>query len=397
MYDRPTSSLLWEDKAAHRGPVIAIQRQSLLRPVPFASADLVGASPSRLTPGPREWIVSAGRGGEIRVWNVLSRWQRADAGVTRPVGLEFFATLITNTSISSSLSLLLMGPSVSASDGCGGGRLSDKTKAGHFSGDPVERVTALKKRLRQEQGGQQKRLYCVVGSNKGLVQAWEVDVLGGRAVKKRPIWSQKVTELLLVLGRRDIILLACVSVTLFAIVAALLSGFKAPDCPVSQRSHSFSLLIRNLAHCSIQCVLLSSLAPPTCFKKPPNSPKVHNHAVTILDAFKVDTRGSASHSAKDEQNFPSKATMSGQLHGKEDHNAGYLVLSGSLDRSLCIFRVNSLEGLCILKRLNMGCAPRGLAGAIFVDLQAKVEALGKDGPTKEVSATEERVCTLLEA
>lgn len=190
MYARPTSSLLWEDKAAHRGPVIAIQRQSLLKHVPVASADLVGASPS---PGPREWIVSAGRGGEIRVWKVPSRWQRADVGVSRPVGLEFFATLLTNTSISSFFSVLV-GPPVSTSDGCGGGRLCDKTEGGHFSGDPVERVSAIKTRPRQEQGGQQQRLYCVIGSNKGLVQAWEVDVSGGRAVKKQPIWSRKVTN-----------------------------------------------------------------------------------------------------------------------------------------------------------------------------------------------------------
>lgn len=186
-----TSSILWEDKAAHRGPVIAIQRQSLLlHPVPVASTDLVGASPS---PGPREWIVSAGRGGDIKVWNVPSRWPRADVGASRPVGLEFFAAIFTNTSIRSSI-FVLVGPPGRTSDGCGDGRLCDKTEDDHFSGNPVERAAVIKTRPRQEQGRQQKHLYCIIGSNKGLVQAWEVDVLGGRAIKKQPLWSRKVTK-----------------------------------------------------------------------------------------------------------------------------------------------------------------------------------------------------------
>lgn len=147
---------------------------------------------------------------------------------------------------------------------------------------------------------------------------------------------------------------------------------------------SFDLLIGPSFTCP--AYLLSKQIPP----------KVHNHAVTTMDGFRVDTWGSTSRSAKDEQIFPSTATMSGQLHGKEDPNAEYLVLSGSLDRSLCIFRVIYGEGLCILRRLNMGCAPRGLPGALFVDLQTKVEASGKGRPTQEVCGTEEGVCTRLE-
>lgn len=112
-----------------------------------------------------------------------------------------------------------------------------------------------------------------------------------------------------------------------------------------------------------------------------------------MDTFRVDTSGPTSRSARGEHISPSTATVSGQLHGKEDPDAEYLVLSGSLDRSLCIFRVKYGEGLCILRRLNMGCAPRGLPGALFVDLQKKVEASGKDRLTHKVNGTEEGVCT----
>ncbi len=43
-----------------------------------------------------------------------------------------------------------------------------------------------------------------------------------------------------------------------------------------------------------------------------------------------------------------------------------LVVSGALDRTLCIFRARFGQGLCLLRRLNVACSPRGLPGALIV-------------------------------
>lgn len=43
-----------------------------------------------------------------------------------------------------------------------------------------------------------------------------------------------------------------------------------------------------------------------------------------------------------------------------------LVVSGALDRTLCVFRARFGQGLCLLRRLNVACSPRGLPGALIV-------------------------------
>lgn len=37
-----------------------------------------------------------------------------------------------------------------------------------------------------------RRLYCVIGSDNGFVQAWEVSLDGEKGVGGQPLWSQKV-------------------------------------------------------------------------------------------------------------------------------------------------------------------------------------------------------------
>lgn len=43
-----------------------------------------------------------------------------------------------------------------------------------------------------------------------------------------------------------------------------------------------------------------------------------------------------------------------------------LVVSGALDRTLCVFRARFGQGLSLLRRLNVACSPRGLPGALIV-------------------------------
>lgn len=63
-------------------------------------------------------------------------------------------------------------------------------------------------------GVQGSRLYCVVGSDNGFVQAWELSLDGEKGVGEQPLWSQKVC-------RDEVILAHCV--LKFPIVADLSS------------------------------------------------------------------------------------------------------------------------------------------------------------------------------
>lgn len=182
------SPLLWEDKSAHRGPVVAIHRVREAS-LPMSSRDsfftttapahLIGAPPPPRPPRPREWVVSAGRGGKIRVWRVPVRWPAGYGAVNRPVGLEFCATLLTNSSIRSFSCALLC--SANGDGDVDRNSLLDEHHDGRSGRGSVQR-----------QRGDKIRLYCVTGSDNGFVQAWEMSLVGDEGVGGQPLWSQKV-------------------------------------------------------------------------------------------------------------------------------------------------------------------------------------------------------------
>lgn len=58
-----------------------------------------------------------------------------------------------------------------------------------------------------------------------------------------------------------------------------------------------------------------------------------------------------------------------------------LVVSGALDRTLCVFRAYFGQGLHLLRRLNVAHAPRGLPGALIVGSPSE-GANGSMGGTK---------------
>lgn len=168
------SPLLWEDTKAHRGPVVALHR---VREAPEKPPTTPRACPAGAPPPPpprraREWIVSVGRGGEVRVWKVPLRWRCAGTAAQQ-MGLEFCATLLTNASVCSFSCALLSADSECAEDGW------------------------KEPRQGRERGwapspGQRDRLCCVVGADTGFVQAWEISLDGEEGVGGQPVWAQKV-------------------------------------------------------------------------------------------------------------------------------------------------------------------------------------------------------------
>lgn len=63
---------------------------------------------------------------------------------------------------------------------------------------------------------------------------------------------------------------------------------------------------------------------------------------------------------------------------KKEPSAECLVVSGSLDRSICVFRACFGEGLHLLRRLNLACSFTSLPEALLVGMPADGdEGLGK--------------------
>lgn len=62
-----------------------------------------------------------------------------------------------------------------------------------------------------------------------------------------------------------------------------------------------------------------------------------------------------------------------------------LVVSGALDRTLCVFRARFGQGLSLLRKLNVACSPRGLPGALIVGIPAERAYGGVEGTQLEVS------------
>lgn len=149
----------------------------------------------------------------MRVWKAPSRWPGGDAGAGvragvgaggtsgggRPLaGLEFCATLLTNSSICS-FSCVLLRPSGCAPGGGdgvgeGSGRVPDeahqeKGKMCYGTGEGRKRPRS---RAGPDGGSMMSRLYCVIGSDNGFLQAWELSLDGEDGVGGQPLWSQKV-------------------------------------------------------------------------------------------------------------------------------------------------------------------------------------------------------------
>eukprot|EP00903_Cladosiphon_okamuranus_P010537 g9967.t1 len=157
-------------------------------------ANLGGALvPPRPKP-PLEWVVSAGSGGEVRVWKVPFRWPdggAASGGRRSAVGLEFCATLLTNSSVCS-FSCVVLCP-------CGSARLSIEPPEQEGADEAVDGQGKRRKQhgRRAEAGtggATTRRLFCVIGSDNGFVQAWELSLDGEKGVGGQPLWSQKVHD-----------------------------------------------------------------------------------------------------------------------------------------------------------------------------------------------------------
>lgn len=154
-------------------------------------AHLSGAPPPPWPlPPPLEWVVSAGSGGEVRVWKVPSRWPdggAASGGGGRPaIGLEFCATLLTNSSVCS-FSCVVLSPSGSAP-----ASIEALDEEGEDQGVDGRGKRRKGQRRRPLRGATARRLYCVIGSDNGFVQAWELSLDGEKGVGGQPLWSQKV-------------------------------------------------------------------------------------------------------------------------------------------------------------------------------------------------------------
>lgn len=73
------------------------------------------------------------------------------------------------------------------------------------------------------------------------------------------------------------------------------------------------------------------------------------------------------------------------------HTSNCLVVSGSLDRSVCIFRAGFGEGLRLLRRLNIACSPRGLPGALLANLPVDGEYVGESRREVRLARAEEDI------
>lgn len=64
-------------------------------------------------------------------------------------------------------------------------------------------------------------------------------------------------------------------------------------------------------------------------------------------------------------------TVNGRPFGDYSMATECLILSGALDRTLCVFRARYGQGLQVLRRLNVACSPRGMPGALVVGAPAE--------------------------
>eukprot|EP00752_Nemacystus_decipiens_P008616 g7695.t1 len=360
---RPSSAspLLWEDKTAHRGPVIAIQRlnagalpATAIRPNSNASAasavtsaQFGGAPPPPRSKPPLEWVVSAGGGGEVRVWKVPTRWPDGGAtsgGGRTGSGLEFCATLLTNSSVCSFSCVVL---SLS-------GSTPAATKVHHEDGGDGEvdgeGMGRKRRRRRAGAGGERataRRLYCVIGSDNGFVQAWELGLDGQEGLGGQPLWSQKIHDA------------AVTSMDMWEVPSSAPGG----ETMIASAGASVGARTGVSAMC------------PTL---PGTAGSVVGSGQQVDRNRGLPQPGSTSRAAA-AADRPSGEGLGGLTVVAEE----CLIVSGALDRTLCVFRARFGQGLSLLRRLNVACSPRGLPGALIVGTPVEGACGGIEGTQLE--------------
>ncbi|CAM9177663.1 unnamed protein product, partial [Ectocarpus fasciculatus] len=354
--------LLWEDRNAHRGAVIAIERVEEAIPSTPVSGLSCNRRPqtAQRTSRPREWVVSAGSGGEIRVWNVPLRWPgRAGAGGGKSSreGLEFCATLLTNASICS-FSCAFLFPSDAyiggggGTGGCGGNgsfgqdhREDQERERSHEQGTMGEKRRCRPGGRAEATGG---RLYCVAGSDNGFVQAWELSLDGEEGVGGQPLWSEKTHDA------------AATKMDMWELYPS------DPDGPRARTTTGLNISSSTTTGVSEVCA---------------TGPK----AARVIHQQKEKE----SHGGLESNHAPPPSPPHSQAVGKggrhdaakllEKSAAECLVLSAALDRTLCVFRARHGRGLQLLRRLNVPCSPRGVPGALFVGIPVESASEGVAG------------------
>ncbi|CBN73996.1 hypothetical protein Esi_0009_0188 [Ectocarpus siliculosus] len=359
------SPLLWEDRNAHRGVVIAIERVKESTPSTPASGLSCNGSThaAHRTSRPREWVVSVGSGGEIRVWNVPSRWPGGAAvgrGRDTGGGLEFRATLLTNSSICSfSCALLLPLGDACIGDGGGINGCGGNGGFGQVQCEDHEREKS------QEQGEKRRcrsgarpgagqaeatggRLYCVAGSDNGFVQAWELSLDGEEGVGGQPLWSQKTHDA------------AVTKMDMWELYPS------DPDGPKARKTTGLNISSS------------TTTSVPEIHAKGPREALVVHHKKE-----KENNAGLESNEAPPPSPPHCQAVGKGGRRGAaklvENSVTECLVLSAALDRTLCVFRARHGRALHLLRRLNVPCSPRGLPGALFVGIPVERASEGVTG------------------
>ncbi|CAM9225060.1 unnamed protein product [Scytosiphon promiscuus] len=348
-FEREASHVLWEDRAAHKGPVIAIQRVTEAPPPAPPPTLLPGV---KLPPPPRtrEWVVSVGSAGEVRVWEVPARWPddipaaalgKGRSCRSRRIGLEFCATLLTNSSICSfSCALLRRPPGVvpAAGGGSGGGREPVRALEGGDREREMDGRGGREKRRRCRAGGagaggvtakvDESRLYCAVGSSNGFVQAWELSLDGEKGTHDAVVTTMDV----------------------WGVQSSSNADDHLPDLHSTDERRSGQ----------------KGGGDTSSGQRAPGIENRRSEA--LKNGSIVDDASSPLHPSR-------QATRSEDVDGRRRVDPRItatecLVVSGALDRTLCVFRARFGQGLQVLRRLNVACSPKGTPGALLVGLSA---------------------------
>lgn len=112
-----------------------------------------------------------------------------------------------------------------------------------------------------------------------------------------------------------------------------------------------------------------------------DSPKVHGRAVTTLDMRGIQPLprgapasiwgGSSPGSRGATAGTAASMTATAPDSRRQGRTANCLVVSGSIDRTICLFLGEFGKGLHLLRRLTTPCTPQGTPGSLIVRLPAR--------------------------
>lgn len=99
--------------------------------------------------------------------------------------------------------------------------------------------------------------------------------------------------------------------------------------------------------------------------------------VTTMDAWEGQSSSNADGpfrgcmNTDETKGQPAMAPRRGNINGQPSRGCSavateYLVVSGALDRTLCVYRARFGEGLQMLRRLNVARSPKGMQGVLVV-------------------------------